>query len=89
MADPFIKDIYGKTPFDIWSKQNENTKEYVFRTETIKRYILLYLAVSKIKRHSRNSESDIIERLIDKNEKKNNNTMTLQGGSLINKQGCC
>ena len=41
MADPFIKDIYGKTPFDIWSKQNENTKEYVFRTETIKRYILL------------------------------------------------
>ena len=31
----------------------------------------------------------IIERLIDKNEKKNNNTMTLQGGSLINKQGCC
>ena len=31
----------------------------------------------------------IIEKLIDKNEKKNNNTMTLQGGSLINKQGCC
>ena len=31
----------------------------------------------------------IIERLIDKNEKNNNNTMTLQGGSLINKQGCC
>ena len=31
----------------------------------------------------------IIEKLIDKNEKKNNNTMTLQGGSLINKPGCC
>ena len=31
----------------------------------------------------------IIEKLIDKNEKKNNSTMTLQGGSLINKQGCC
>ena len=41
MADPFIKDIYGKTPFDIWNKENENAKEYVFRTETIKRYILL------------------------------------------------
>ena len=31
----------------------------------------------------------IIEKLIDKNEKKNNNSMTLQGGSLINRQGCC
>ena len=31
----------------------------------------------------------IIEKLIDKNEKKNNNSMTLQGRSLINKQGCC
>ena len=31
----------------------------------------------------------IIEKLIDKNEKKNNNTMTLQGGSLVSKPGCC
>ena len=31
----------------------------------------------------------IIEKLIDKNEKKNNSTMTLQGGSLINRQVCC
>ena len=31
----------------------------------------------------------IIEKLIDKNEKKSNNAMTLQGRSLINKQGCC
>ena len=31
----------------------------------------------------------IIGKLIDKNEKRNNNSMTLQGGSLINKQGCC
>ena len=31
----------------------------------------------------------IIGKLIDKNEKRNNNSMTLQGGSLINKHGCC
>ena len=31
----------------------------------------------------------IIEKLIDKNEKKNNSTMTLQSGSMGNKQGCC
>ena len=31
----------------------------------------------------------IIEKLIDKNENKKSNTMTLQGGSLTNKQGCC
>ena len=31
----------------------------------------------------------IIEKLIDKNEKKNNNSMILQGGNLINRQGCC
>ena len=31
----------------------------------------------------------IIEKLIDKNEKKNSNTMTLQGGSLVSKAGCC
>ena len=31
----------------------------------------------------------IIEKLIDKNEKKTNNTMTLQGGNNTNKPGCC
>ena len=31
----------------------------------------------------------IIEKLIDKNEKKNDNTMTLQGGNNTNKPGCC
>jgi Ras-related protein Rab-1A len=31
----------------------------------------------------------IIEKLIDKNEKKNDNTMTLQGGNITNKPGCC
>ena len=31
----------------------------------------------------------IIERLIDKNEKKNNNAMTLQNGTFGNKSGCC
>ena len=31
----------------------------------------------------------IIEKLIDKNEKKNTNTMTLQQASTNNKQGCC
>ena len=31
----------------------------------------------------------IIEKLIDKNENKKSNSMTLQGGSLTNKQGCC
>ena len=31
----------------------------------------------------------IIEKLIDKNEKKNNNSLTLQGRSFINKSGCC
>ena len=31
----------------------------------------------------------IIEKLIDKSENKKSNTMTLQGGSLSNKQGCC
>ena len=41
MADPFIKDIYGKTPFDIWNKENENANEYIFRTQTIKRYLIL------------------------------------------------
>ena len=41
MADPFVKDIYGKTPFDIWNKENENANEYIFRTQTIKRYLIL------------------------------------------------
>ena len=31
----------------------------------------------------------IIEKLIDKNEKKNTNTMTLQQQSINNNQGCC
>ena len=31
----------------------------------------------------------IIEKLIDKNEKKTDNTMTLQGGNITNKPGCC
>ena len=31
----------------------------------------------------------IIEKLIDKNEKKNNNAMTLQSGTFGNKPGCC
>ena len=31
----------------------------------------------------------IIEKLIDKNEKKSDNTMTLQGGNITNKPGCC
>jgi Ras-related protein Rab-1A len=31
----------------------------------------------------------IIEKLIDKNEKKNNNAMTLQSGTFGNKSGCC
>ena len=31
----------------------------------------------------------IIGKLIDKNEKKNSNTMILQGGNNSNKQGCC
>ena len=31
----------------------------------------------------------IIEKLIDKNEKKNNNAMTLQSGTFGNKTGCC
>ena len=31
----------------------------------------------------------IIEKLIDKNEKKSGNVMTLQGGNSNNKQGCC
>ena len=31
----------------------------------------------------------IIEKLIDKNEKKNNSSMTLQSGNIGNKQGCC
>ena len=32
----------------------------------------------------------IIEKLIDKNDKKDNNTLTLQGGGIIgNKGGCC
>lgn len=32
----------------------------------IERYILLFLAVSEIKRHSRNSKSELIERLVEK-----------------------
>ena len=31
----------------------------------------------------------IIGKLIEKNEKKSSNTMTLQGGNNANKQGCC
>ena len=31
----------------------------------------------------------IIQKLIDNNEKKTSNTMTLQGGNVNNKQGCC
>ena len=31
----------------------------------------------------------IIDKLIDKNEKKNNNAMTLQSGTFGNKPGCC
>ena len=31
----------------------------------------------------------IIEKLIDKNDKKSGNIMTLQGGNSNNKQGCC
>ena len=31
----------------------------------------------------------IIEKLIDKNEKKNNNALTLQSGTFGNKPGCC
>ena len=31
----------------------------------------------------------IIQKLIENNEKKNSNTLTLQGGNNNNKQGCC
>ncbi len=31
----------------------------------------------------------IIQKLIDNNEKKTSNTMTLQGGNVSDKQGCC
>ena len=38
MADPLIEDNYHKTSFDLWKKDKETAKEYVIRTETIKRY---------------------------------------------------
>ena len=41
MANPYIKDIYGKTPFDLWEKKEETAKDYILRTQTIKRYNLL------------------------------------------------
>ena len=37
-ADPLIKDNYNKTSFDLWKNDKETAKEYVIRTETIKRY---------------------------------------------------
>ena len=36
-----IKDKYGKTPFDLWEKKEETAKDYILRTQTIKRYNLL------------------------------------------------
>ncbi|MBR3628248.1 MAG: AAA family ATPase [Elusimicrobia bacterium] len=41
----------------------KETEKYNFNI--IERYILLYLAVSELKRHSRNSQNEIIEMLID------------------------
>ena len=41
MANPFIRDNFGKNCFEVWKKKNENVKEEIFRSETIKRYELL------------------------------------------------
>ena len=38
MGDPLIEDNYHKTSFDLWKKDKETAKQYVIRTETIKRY---------------------------------------------------